>query len=101
MKYKTTARTVRNGYQKILSIGYCDAQYLLKGESPVAYTCGTYGWNFDVYEMDGVAICTGYRGMPGVPVDYNLLKEYENKARESSPDEARALVREFVQASIK
>ena len=23
-----------------------------------------YGWNFDVYDFDDVAICTGYRGMP-------------------------------------
>ena len=40
-------------------------QYLLTNHGPVAYTAGVYGWNFDVYEVYGLTICTGYRGMPG------------------------------------
>lgn len=109
MKYKTTAKAIRECYpvNMRLSIGYCDAQYLLKCEDASAYTCGVYGWNFDVYEVDGVAICTGYRGMPkGVDYDYKVLDEYEKKAREiysdyHTPYEERekavkALLREFV-----
>ena len=96
MKYKTTRKAIIEGYRRIFSIGYCGAQYLLKGESATAYTCGTYGWNFDVYDVDGVALCTGYRGMPGEPVPYGLLHDYEEKARNASPDECRMLVREFV-----
>ena len=56
-------------------------QYLLIGESPVAYTCGVYGWNFDAYCVDGFTICTGYRNMPGESVaDYETLNKYETAA---------------------
>ena len=83
MKYKTTAKEVRNGYFKIISVGYCDLQSLLDYKSPIAYTSGIYGWNFDVYDIDGVAIVTGYRGMPSKnsKADYNLIKEYEDKSQ--------------------
>lgn len=47
---------------------------------PIAYTCGVYGWNFDVYEIDGLTICTGYRGMPGRRA--NNIGAYEEKARQ-------------------
>ena len=81
MKFKTTAKAIRNGYGKIISIGYCGAQYLLKGLDCKRYTCGIYGWNFDLYEFRGVAICTGYRGMPsGIPCDYKRLEFFERKA---------------------
>lgn len=80
MKFKTTAKSIRSQGGKIIAIGYCGAQYLLHYENEVSYTCGTYGWNFDVYCVDGVTICTGYRGMPGKHIDYDLLNEYETKA---------------------
>jgi hypothetical protein len=80
MKYKTTAKALRNGANNLVSAGYCDLQYLLSNHNPVAYTCGVYGWNFDVYEVYGVTICTGYRGMPGRTA--NNIREYEQKARE-------------------
>ena len=65
MKYRTTGKSLREGACTLRSAGYCDLQYLLTNHSPVAYTCGVYGWNFDVYEVYGLTICTGYRGMPG------------------------------------
>ena len=46
---------------------------------PIAYTCGVYGWNFDVYNVYGKTICTGYRGMPGRKA--NNEAAYEEKAR--------------------
>jgi hypothetical protein len=79
MKYKTTAKAIRQAGGKIISIGYCDAYHLLSNHQPVAYTSGVYGWNFDVYEVNGITICTGYRGMPGKTP--NNLDEYERKAR--------------------
>lgn len=83
MKYKTTAKAIREGYSKIISIGYCAAQNLLAPFSPTAYTCGIYGWNFDLYEFNGVAICTGYRGMPrGASYDYKRLEFFDKKAEE-------------------
>ena len=80
MKYKTTRKAIVNGCENIRSAGYCDLSYLLQNHSPIAYACGIYGWNFDVYEAYNVTICTGYRGMPGKRLDD--VQEYEKKARE-------------------
>lgn len=79
MKYKTTAKAIKNGYINVKCAGYCDLHYLLNNHSPIAYTAGIYGWNFDVYNIYGVTICTGYRGMPGERLKY--IGEYEQKAR--------------------
>lgn len=78
MKYKTTRKAIVNGYSNIKCAGYCDLQALLRNHSPIAYTCGVYGWNFDVYYVYGIAICTGYRGMPGTRLEH--IREYEEKA---------------------
>ena len=80
MKYKTTAKALRGGACNLRSAGYCDLQHLLTNHSPVAYTCGVYGWNFDVYDVYGLTICTGYRGMPGKRLEG--IAEAERKANE-------------------
>lgn len=79
MKYKTTRKAIVNGSVNVRSAGYCDLSHLLTNHSPVAYTCGVYGWNFDVFEVYGVTICTGYRNMPGARLEG--VREYEEKAR--------------------
>lgn len=84
MKFKTTVKAIRKNYHKnnILEIGYCDLQNLLRYETAHAYCSGVYGWNFDLYQVEGVAICTGYRGMPkGKTFNYELVRKYDNKAR--------------------
>lgn len=81
MKYKTTRKAVVAGSPRLVSVGYCDLQSLLRYHSPVAYTCGVYGWNFDVYEVYGLTICTGYRGMPGRTA--NNARKYEEAARDA------------------
>lgn len=80
MSYKTTRKAIVTSCANIRSAGYCDLDYLLRNHSPIAYTCGVYGWNFDVYEVYGITICTGYRGMPGKRL--GDAQEYEKKARE-------------------
>jgi len=79
MKFKTTRKAVVEGSMNLVSVGYCDLDHLLMYHEPVAYTCGVYGWNFDVYKIDGLTICTGYRGMPGRTA--NKYWEYERAAR--------------------
>lgn len=79
MKYKTTRKAVVNGSTYLRCAGYCDLSYLLRNHEPIAYTCGVYGWNFDVFEVYGLTICTGYRGMPGTRLQ--AIGEYEEKAR--------------------
>lgn len=78
MKFKTTAKEIRNYGGNVVRAGYCDLQHLLRGVEPVAYTCGVYGWNFDVYILHGVTICTGYRGMVGRRA--NGIAEFEKRA---------------------
>ena len=56
MKYKTTVKALRDGACNLRSAGYCDLQYLLTNHSPIAYTSGVYGWNFDVYAVYGLTI---------------------------------------------
>lgn len=78
MKYKTTIRAIRENACNPRSAGYCDLQFLLRNHNANAYTCGMYGWNFDIYEIYGVTICTGYRGMVGPRCEG--IAEYEEKA---------------------
>lgn len=106
MKYKTTAKAIRENGGKIVAIGYCGAQYLLHYEREIAYTSGVYGWNFDVYDVDGVTVCTGYRNMPGKHIDYEVLERYETAAEkivcnykmpyEEQKKQVRALLREML-----
>nr|DAK83723.1 MAG TPA: hypothetical protein [Caudoviricetes sp.] len=79
MKYRTTAKAIREGANNPCSAGYCNLSYLLNNHNPDAYTCGVYGWNFDVYEIYGITICTGYRGMVGPRC--KGIAEYEEKAK--------------------
>ena len=85
MKYKTTNKAVKEGYKKVYKIGYCNAQYLLTFESPVAYTAGIYGWNSDIYDFGSLAISTGSRPT-GSNVDYEIVNRYEKQAQQINCD---------------
>lgn len=80
MKFKTTRKELVEKATNLRCAGYGDLQYLLKGVEPVAYTTGVYGWNFDVYMVNGLTICTGYRKMPGQRLKW--VAEYEDMARD-------------------
>ena len=79
MKYKTTRKALVNSANNLRYAGYCDLSFLLNNHEPTAYTCGVYGWNFDVYEVYGLTICTGYRGLPGKRLE--KISEYNEKAQ--------------------
>ena len=79
MKIKMTNKQVKERFPYIKMAGYCDLHFLLNNEEPIAYTCGVYGWNYDVYLVNGVAIATGYRNMPGERLE--KISEYNEKAR--------------------
>ena len=99
MKFKTTAKEMKSGYYMIISVGYCDLQNLLNYKTPVAYSAGTYGWNFDVYDIDGVAIVTGYRSMPSQhsKARYEFIREYDDKAQNKTKEERDLLIKEFIE----
>ena len=79
MKLKATKKQIRRNFSTILSIPYCDAQYLLSYKTPFAYSEGVYGWSCDYYQIGNICICTGYSPI-GTPVNYELLRELEGKA---------------------
>lgn len=80
MNFKTTWKAIVNGTPAacLVSAGYCSLSRLLQDHAPIAYTSGVYGWNFDVYQVYGLTICTGYRGMPGR--DAEAVHEYNAAA---------------------
>lgn len=80
MKFRTSKKFIMESGEKVYSTGYCEMQNLLHYEEPIAYTSGVYGWNYDVYKVDGIIICTGYRGMPGQRLDVDKVREAEEKA---------------------
>lgn len=81
MKLKTTKKDIKNHYNTILKVGYCNIQTLLKGQDAFAYSCGVYGWSCDYYDIDGVCISTGYNPI-GEQVDFDLCRQFEQKAKE-------------------
>ena len=84
MKLKTTRKEIKNKVPSdyIWQVGYCGMQNLLYYQSPIAYSSVIYGWNFDLYDVDGVYFTTGYRNMIGKQIDYDLLRKYETQAQE-------------------
>ena len=69
-----TTPELNRRYSHVIRIPYCALQKTLKLESPMYYNAGTYGWNYDVYDFDDVAIVTGYRNMPGRDIDSDFLR---------------------------
>ena len=79
MKFRTTTKYIKENYSNIISVGYNQIPTLLRNHNAIAYTAGIYGWNYDIYDIDGVAICTGHYGMP-TKISKNA-KKYELQAR--------------------
>ena len=98
MKLRASKKELREGYYRIISIGYCDAQRLLNYEKAFAYSAGVYGWACDYYDIDGVLISTGYSPLASknVKFDYKLVREYEDEADNLDRDGRRALLEEFI-----
>ena len=109
MKFKTTTKALREGACNLHYAGYCDLQSLLRGHDPIAYTSGVYGWNYDVHEVYGLTICTGYRGMPGKRLEgiaeaeakAEKIWSWENKEMtyEEKKEAVEALLHEFCKAN--
>lgn len=84
MKLKATKKVIRENYNRIIRVGYCDAHYLLQYQEPFSYCSGVNGWHCDNYDVDNVCISTGYTpiGSRNTAFNYSALKEYEKAARE-------------------
>ena len=85
MKAKVTKAAVKNDFNSIISLGYCDIQYLTYFKRPFAYSCGVYGWSCDYYDIDGICLSTGYSPI-GKNANYELMRKYEAKAQKLVTD---------------
>lgn len=83
-KIKTTKKYIKANYNYILNTSYGNADYLLTGIEPRYYNAGIYGWNWNGYELtENLCIITGYRNTLGQDVDQEVLKYYENQAKQT------------------
>ena len=84
MKFKTTKKAMKENYNKIAKIGYCNAQFLLKYIEPTAYSTRAEGWACDYYDINGILISTGYAPIEpkNTNCTYDIVKIYDDKARE-------------------
>ncbi len=107
MKFKTTKKDIMNGYDKIISVGYCDLQSLLRCESEVAYTVRREGWGADIYQFGNTAIVTGYAPFGNIRPDHELCQKYEkaadqiNSNYELSYSERKEKLQELIKAFIE
>ena len=83
MKIKTSRKHIHQVWGKVFYCGYCDLQYIMRGEEPMYYNAGVYGWNFDVYcdYKRDIAITTGYRNMTGKRIPDELIEKYTKEAK--------------------
>lgn len=81
MKFRTTQKAIKENYSDIIEVRYADLSDLLTYKAPIAYTCGVYGWNADVYDIDRVAIVTGYRPFENFKPAYEVIRQYNEKAK--------------------
>ena len=116
MTKQITKKAVRESYSRVLSIGYGGLDNALRCETRRWYTAGVYGWNADVYVIDGVAIVTGSRAF-GDKVPYQLIEKYEKKAEalgeeyrqkkfytglfEDEKQELRSLLQDFIKEAVQ
>lgn len=82
MKFKVTKKEMKENYSKIIKLGYCSAEALLHFQEPIAYSAGVYGWACDYYTSGSVIISTGYSPIGNINPDYDVVKKFNDQARE-------------------
>lgn len=110
MKTKTTKKATEKRYDVIISVGYCNLQRLLQSKTPKSYTFSALGWDADIYDINGIAIVTGYRPFGNIKPDYDTCRKYEVKAEklrysdieiEKRKQQLNELIAEFIKEVLK
>ena len=71
MKIQVTKKSIKENYKNIISVGYCNAQNMLKCKDATMYSAGVYGWACDYYVINNdTIISTGYN-----PIGQNVPSE--------------------------
>lgn len=73
-------KITRNEINKndMVALYYCQCQHIIKlfaDDYKIGYNSGANGWNYDLYNINGVSVVTGYN----VPYE-----QYNNKARKNA-----------------
>jgi len=87
MKFRTTKKEINSGFEYIIPVRYCDLQFLLSLEDPVAYTAGIDGWDTDIYDYGNTAIVTGYKPFGNVKADYDIVRRYDDHGKQILDDD--------------
>lgn len=112
MKFKTTRKAINDNYVTVIKVGYCDLQWLLYYDNPIAYNAGVYGWNCDIYEITPtIAISTGYNPFGNIRAPLEICRKYDEMAEhivnvykkpfEEKRSELRNLLNELVKEVTK
>lgn len=86
MKIEMTKKDVEQEFDKVVvlnsdQLGLID---LLKNTvGPYGYNAGTYGWNYDVYSLNGIGLVEGYR-VPNFRNEARYSKEILNNAADKA-----------------
>ena len=86
MKFKTTKKEIYSNFKNVICVGYCNLDNLLTNHDPIAYNSGADGWKCDIYDINGVAIVTGYQPFGNIRPDSSTIKKYEDDARKICGD---------------
>ena len=101
MKLKASKKSIKENFNIIYSVGYCNLQYLLNYFTPFAYSVGVYGWSCDYYQFNNICISTGYSPI-GKELNYETIRKYNKLAKNLEGDFedrkklAVALINEFL-----
>ena len=82
-KVRTTQKAIKEVYQNVIAVGYCNLQSLLDFfyDKERYYTVRREGWGSDVYDFGLTAISTGYAPFGNIRPSYDLVEKYEHEAQ--------------------
>ena len=111
-KYKVTKKEMKKSYDKIICVGYCNLQNLLKFQEPFAYSTRAEGWACDYYDIDNVLISTGYAPIDGkrTKSTYDICRKYDKAANkilcdyslyEEQKEKVNSLLMEYIKEVCK
>lgn len=113
-KVRTSQKAIKEVYQNVIAVGYCNLQSLLDFfyDKERYYTVRKEGWASDIYDFGTTAISTGYAPFGNIRPNYELTQKYEQKAQQlrsvsllktTYPEkrkEAEKLIEEFIQEAL-
>ncbi len=83
MKRKTTRKAIIRMYQNIIEVNADNLFHLLFCRKAIAFTCGLYGWNADIYPINqDTVIVSGIRPFGNIKANHDLTLKYDKMARE-------------------